>query len=242
MRHGRREEYQSRCMSSQSDFPLDGLELSTAVGRWTARVGAIDVAGGTSTRIVVLELEGTPTYTVRLHFASGMSLPSRAAGDDIAGLVGQLREWLESADPKARDLVVGEPALRRNWRRPAGGFPFTITQGIVHILVPPNATSAGFEITLQHLTLDSDYRQGMGILYDRRLAPAPAAEYVDAVVALMLRYGEALGRCRWAVLVRSDDAQTFEIVRLTSSRIAPSADPRAFTDRGEALRWLRRSR
>lgn len=229
-------------MTSRSDFPLDGLELSTAVGRWTIRVDAIDVVGGTSEHIVVLELEGTPPHTVRLHFTPGMTLPSRAAGDDIAGLVSQLREWLELAEPKPRDLVVGKPALWGDWRRPPGGFPFAVTQGIVHILVPPDATSAGFEITLQHLVEDRDFRQGMGILYDRRLAPPPPAEYVDAVVALMLRYGEPLGRCRWAVLVRSDDAQTFEIVRLTNSRIAPSADPGAFTDRGQALRWLRRPR
>ena len=31
-------------MSGPSDFPLDGIELSTAVGHWTIRVRAIDIA------------------------------------------------------------------------------------------------------------------------------------------------------------------------------------------------------
>ena len=223
-----------------SDFALDGIELTTALGRWRVRLGAIHVVGDTSQRIVAtLQLEGTPAYQLRLHFPHGMSLPSKARRDDVTALMNLLREWLESADPKVPDLVVGDPALRGNWRRPSAGFPYMIAQGLVHVLVPPDPTPEGFEITVQHVLVDRDYRQGMGILYDRRLAPPPTPEYLEAVVALTKQYGNALGRCRWAVLVRKDDAMTFAVVRRTNSRVAPSADPGPFTDRGQALRWLR---
>ena len=110
------------------------------------------------------------------------------------------------------------------------------------MLVPPEPSPAGFEATLRHLIGDPAYHPGMGILYDRRLAPAPTVDYLDAVVAMTHTYGAALGRCRWAVLVRKDDAETFGLVRRTNSRVAPSADPGAFTDRGQALRWLRQAR
>ena len=201
---------------------------------------AVDAIGKTDKRFVVtLQVEGTRAYQVRLHFPDGLALPSRLAGDDVTGLAALLRDWLESADPKVPDLVVGAAHLRRQWRQPEGGFHYTINQNMVHILVPPDCTPGGLEATVRHLILDVEYRSGMGILYDRRLAPAPTAQYLDAVVALTHTYGAALGRCRWAVLVRKDDAETFGIVRRANSRVSPSADPGAFTDQSHAVRWLR---
>ena len=199
--------------SGPSDFPLDGIELSTAVGHWTIRVRAIERMTRNSRIVVTLQLEGTPPYQVRLHFPRGGPLPTRADREAVAGLLEQLREWIEAPAPKLHHLVVGEPTLRGDWRRPEGGFPYTIVQGFVQMLVPPEPSPAGFEATLRHLIGDPAYQPGMGILYDRRLAPAPTVDYLDAVVAMTHTYGAALGRCRWAVLVRKDDAETFGLVR-----------------------------
>ncbi len=172
-------------MSRPSDFPLDGMELSTPLGRWTVRVCAIDVMREASMRVAVtLAFEGTPPYQVRVHFPDRVSLPSRAAGDDVTWLLALVRDWLQSPDPKVRDLVVGDAVPRGKRRRPSAGFPFTIAQGVVHVLVPPDPTPEAFEITVQQMLADTDYRSGMGILYDRRLAPPPTSEYLEAVVAL----------------------------------------------------------
>jgi hypothetical protein len=109
------------------------------------------------------------------------------------------------------------------------------------MIVPTTPTPSAFEATLQRVLIDPRFRPGMGILYDRRAAVAPAPEYVAAVMALTHQYAELLGHCRWAVLVRQDDGETFSVVRNIAPTMARSSEPWSFTDVGRALDWLRSS-
>ncbi len=58
-------------------------------------------------------------------------------------------------------------------------------------------------------------------------------------MALTHQYAELLGHCRWAVVVRQDDGETFSLVRNIAPTMARSSEPWSFTDLGNALEWLR---
>ena len=128
-----------------------------------------------------------------------------------------------------------------DWRRPISGIPYSIDDDILQLTMPPNATAAAFEATVQRVLIDPRFRQGMGILCDRRGAPPPTPGYLEAVIAITRRYADLLGRSRWAVLVREDDGETFGTFRNIAPLVEKFAEPWSFTDRDEALQWLRPS-
>jgi hypothetical protein len=118
-------------------------------------------------------------------------------------------------------------------------FTYSIEAGFVQIVVPTFPTAEAFEATVQRVIAHPRHRYGMGILYDRRAASTPKSEYVDAVIDITRRYADRLGRCRWAVVIRKDDGETYAKVRNASITLGTSAEPRAFIDLDQALRWLR---
>ncbi len=81
----------------------------------------------------------------------------------------------------------------------------------------------------------------MGILCDRRGAPPPTTTYLEGVIDIARQSADLLGRSRWAVLVREDDGETFSTFRNAGPLVEKFAELWSFTDRDEALHWLRPS-
>jgi hypothetical protein len=118
-------------------------------------------------------------------------------------------------------------------------FTYTIEAGFVQIVVPASPTPQAFEATVQRVIAHPRHHAGMGILYDRRAAMTPTPEYLDAVIDITRRYADRLGHCRWAVMLRKNDGEMYATVRNASVTLTASAEPRAFIDLDQALRWLR---
>jgi hypothetical protein len=200
-------------------------------------------------RKVVVKRPGADDFSalVPAHVHAGRAAARSAAGVGAAVTARRVTpgHWAEPSDRgSVRDAIgdgVGETHAmsEAGWRRPVAGFTYTIENDLVRMTVPSAPTPAAFEATLQRVLIDPRFRRGMAILYDRRAAVAPTPQYLAAVMALTHQYAELLGRCRWAVLVRDDDGETFSLVRNHAPEMAPSSEPWSFTDVGQALEWLR---
>jgi hypothetical protein len=117
-------------------------------------------------------------------------------------------------------------------------FTYLVRPEFVEVVVPAAPTASAFETTIEHVLAHPGFRPGMGFLYDRRAAEPPSTEYLESVIRITRRYADRLGHCRWAVIVRADDAITAATVRAAAPRVGPASKPGPFTDINQALRWL----
>jgi hypothetical protein len=120
-------------------------------------------------------------------------------------------------------------------------IPYTI-DATAHVVVLEYAEDAPFDdwsLTMDAVLRDASFRPGFGFLLDRsRLTTAPSTAYIQRIVAYVQKHPTQLGGSRVATLVSSNAA--YGMTRMAEILLDPMrASARGFTDRAEALEWLR---
>ena len=117
-----------------------------------------------------------------------------------------------------------------------------IIDATAHVVVLEYLEDSPFDdwsLTIDAVLRDASFRPGFGFLLDRsRLTTAPSTDYIRRVVAYVQQHAPQLGSSRVATLVSSITA--FGMTRMAEILLDPmQASARGFTDRAEALEWLR---
>jgi hypothetical protein len=94
--------------------------------------------------------------------------------------------------------------------------------------------------TLEAILADPLFTSGFHILEDSRADhDLPNASDIRKGVNTIRRYQRALGRCRWAVVLRQESPAFYGMLRMAEMLLnETSVSLRPFTDMSEAVAWL----
>ncbi|MEP6573605.1 MAG: hypothetical protein ABJD11_12950 [Gemmatimonadota bacterium] len=113
-------------------------------------------------------------------------------------------------------------------------------EGIVYLVVAAPTRIEDFRTIMDLILDDPAFRTGFGFFFDRKpTAEARSIDFVRGVLSYLDAHWAQIGRCRWAVLAAN--LADYGMGRLQEIRSEDGpVDIRVFTDRDEALRWVRR--
>jgi hypothetical protein len=111
--------------------------------------------------------------------------------------------------------------------------------GVVYLVVASPTTLEDFRGIMDRILDDGTFRTGYNFFFDREpTAEARSIDFVRGVLSYLDAHWAEVGRCRWAVLAAN--LADYGMGRLQEIRSENSpVDMRVFTDRADALEWVR---